>query len=93
MSTPITLDELNQVDLASVTDEQISEIATRIESVEDKTQLHELIYVLVDGFYLLSEGSNQEENMIKTNSNIQKILSSAKLKQELDILNAAPANE
>ena len=89
MNEQITLEQLNQLDLVNISDEQISETRTKLESVEDATALNEMIYFLLDGFYLLSEGSTQEENVIKTNENIKKILASDKLKEAMKVMDTS----
>ena len=89
----INLDELNQVNFGSITDDEASAIAERILSVEDVPTKHDLILSLVDRFEMISEDSEKgaDENTIKANKGVVKILLNEKIKSELNIIQNSPA--
>jgi len=81
IETPITLEELNLLNFDSISDEQISETTKRLELIENTNTLNEIIYFLLDNFYLLPDNSTPDENITKNNENVKKLLSCNKLKE------------
>lgn len=95
MESTITAEQLNCIDLITITDDQIAEIIKRLEAVSDKELLESLILCLIDRYGLISSDSvtEQESQNSIINNNIQKILKSSCLSKCVDDLLSAWNNE
>lgn len=75
---------LESIELAKLSEDEITDISTAIESTQDSTEQKELIFTLVDRYSLSTTSENPEVDLVKSNQIIQKILSSSNIKKVLD---------
>ncbi len=80
----VTKTILESIELAKLSEDEITDISTAIESTQDSTEQKELIFTLVDRYSLSTTSENPEVDLVKSNQIIQKILSSSNIKKVLD---------